>query len=568
MSNIIAQTIEQISKEKNVDPAIIISALEDAMVAASRKYYKTSEDIHARFDPETGSVEIFAVKRVVETVENPTLEIALSEALEIDETLEVDDTVEIPKPMDVLGRIAAQTAKQVILQKVREAERQNIYDEYSQKISEMVNGVVKRFEGPDIIVDIGKTEALLPLREQSRAEIYKQGERIRAVIVKVLPAAKGPQVILSRIDPQLLVHLFEMEIPEIYDGTIVVKNAVHEPGDRAKVAVASLDRDVDPVGACVGMKGSRINSIIREIRGEKIDIVQWSDDPAQYAANALNPAKISKVLILDASAKHMEVIVEEKQQSLAIGKKGQNVRLASRLIGWQIDVKSEEQKKQEVLSVMESLTSSSTSLSELEGISDRIIASLREAGIENVERILELDEAGLREIPGIGEKTAARIMEVARDLFEEVEIEVPEGVDLPTAIAAAREEAPAEEEAVAEEEALAAEPAPAAEAAEEEAPAEEEAVAAEAATAAEAAEEEAVAEEEAPAEKEAVAEEEALAAEAATAAEAAEEEAPAEEEAVAEEEALAAEAATAAEAAPGEEKASGLENGDEKDRTE
>jgi len=457
MSNIIAQTIEQISKEKNVDPKIIISALEDAMVAASRKYYKTAEDINARFDPETGMVDIFAVKRVVETVENPSLEISLVEAKEVDETLEIDDTVEIPKPTDVLGRIAAQTAKQVILQKVREAERQNIYDEYSQKIGEMVNGVAKRFEGPDIIVDIGKTEALLPLREQSRAETYKQGERIRAVIVKVLPVAKGPQIILSRTDPQLLVHLFEMEIPEIYDGTIVVKSAVHEPGDRAKVAVASLDRDVDPVGACVGMKGSRINSIIRELRGEKIDIVQWSDDPTQYATNALNPAKISKVLILDPAEKRMEVIVEEKQQSLAIGKKGQNVRLASRLIGWQIDVKSEEQKKQEVLSVMESLTSSSTSLSELEGISERIIEMLKEAGIENVERILELEIDALTEIPGIGDKTAVKIMEAARDLFEEVEIEVPEGMELPTAIRAAPEdEEEASEEEVSEEEAPAA----------------------------------------------------------------------------------------------------------------
>ncbi len=448
MSNIIAQTIEQISKEKNVDPKIIISALEDAMVAASRKFYKTNEDINARFDPETGMVEIFAVRRVVENVENPSLEISLAEAKQIDESLEVDDTVEIPKPTDVLGRIAAQTAKQVILQKVREAERQNIYNEYSQKIGEMVNGIAKRFEGPDIIVDVGKTEALLPLREQSRAETYKQGERIRAVIVKVLPVAKGPQVILSRTDPQLLVRLFEMEIPEIYDGTIVVKSAVHEPGDRAKVAVASLDRDVDPVGACVGMKGSRINSIIRELRGEKIDIVQWSDDPAQYAANALNPAKISKVLIIDPAEKRMEVIVEEKQQSLAIGKKGQNVRLASRLIGWQIDVKSEEQKKQEVLSVMESLTSSSTSLSELEGVSDRIIERLREARIENVERILELGEDKLKEIPGVGDKTAAKIMEAARDLFEEVEIEVPEGMDLPTAIQSA---SPEEGEAAAEE---------------------------------------------------------------------------------------------------------------------
>jgi N utilization substance protein A len=445
MSNIIAQTIEQISKEKNVDPKIIISALEDAMVAASRKFYKTNEDINARFDPETGMVEIFAVRRVVETVENPSLEISLNDAKEIDNTLEVDDTVEIPKPTDVLGRIAAQTAKQVILQKVREAERQNIYNDYSQKIGEMVNGVAKRFEGPDIIVDIGKTEALLPLREQSRAETYKQGERIRAVIVKVLPVAKGPQVILSRTDSQLLIRLFEMEIPEIYDGTIVVKSAVHEPADRAKVAVASLDRDVDPVGACVGMKGSRINSIIRELRGEKIDIVQWSEDPAQYAANALNPAKISKVLIIDPAEKRMEVIVEEKQQSLAIGKKGQNVRLASRLIGWQIDVKSEEQKKQEVLSVMESLTSSSTSLSELEGISDRIIEKLRESGIENVERILELGEDKLKDIPGVGDKTAIKIMEAARDLFEEVEIEVPEGMDLPTAIQAASEEEATEE---------------------------------------------------------------------------------------------------------------------------
>ncbi len=456
MSNIIAQTIEQISKEKNVDPKIIVSALEDAMVAASRKFYKTNEDINARFDPETGTVEIFAVRRVVETVENPSLEISLSEAKEIDDSLEVDDTVEIPKPMDVLGRIAAQTAKQVILQKVREAERQNIYNEYSQKIGEMVNGVAKRFEGPDIIVDIGKTEALLPLREQSRAETYKQGERIRAVIVKVLPVAKGPQVILSRTDPQLLVCLFEMEIPEIYDGTIVVKSAVHEPGDRAKIAVASLDRDVDPVGACVGMKGSRINAIIRELRGEKIDIVQWSDDPAQYAANALNPAKISKVLIIDPSEKRMEVIVEEKQQSLAIGKKGQNVRLASRLIGWQIDVKSEEQKKQEVLSVMESLTSSSTSLTELEGISDRIIERLREAGIENVERILELGEDKLKEIPGVGDKTAAKIMEAAKDLFEEVEIEVPEGMDVPTAIQAADEDETSGAEAVSDSEAPAA----------------------------------------------------------------------------------------------------------------
>ncbi len=434
MTNIILQTIEQISKEKNIDPEIIVTALEDAMIAAARKFYRTGEDISARFDRETGMLEIFAIKRVTDVVGDPNLEISLEEAKQIDESLEIDDTVELPKPTDVLGRIAAQTAKQVILQKVRDAERQNIYSEFSQKVGELITGVIKRFEGPDIIVDIGKTEALLPLREQSRAEAYKQGERVRSVIVKVLPIAKGPQVILSRTDAQLLIRLFEIEIPEIYDGTIVIKNAVREPGDRAKIAVASMDRDVDPVGACVGMKGSRINSIIRELKGEKIDIVQWSEDSAQFAANALNPAKISKVLILDASEKRMEVIVEEKQQSLAIGKKGQNVRLASKLIGWQIDVKSEEQKKAEVLSVMESLTSSATPLTDLEGVSERLIEKLREAGLETVERIIEMGIEKLREIPGIGEKTAAKIMDAARDLFEEVEIEVPEGIELPTAI--------------------------------------------------------------------------------------------------------------------------------------
>ncbi len=434
MTNIILQTIEQISKEKNIDPEIIITALEDAMIAAARKFYRTGEDISARFERETGMLEIFAIKRVTDVVGDPNLEISLEKAKEIDDSLEIDDTVELPKPTDVLGRIAAQTAKQVILQKVRDAERQNIYSEFSQKVGELITGVIKRFEGPDIIVDIGKTEALLPLREQSRAEAYKQGERVRAVIVKVLPIAKGPQVILSRTDAQLIIRLFEIEIPEIYDGTIVVKNAVREPGDRAKIAVASMDRDVDPVGACVGMKGSRINSIIRELKGEKIDIVQWSEDSAQFAANALNPAKISKVLILDASEKRMEVIVEEKQQSLAIGKRGQNVRLASKLIGWQIDVKSEEQKKAEVLSVMESLTSSATPLTDLEGISDRLIEKLREAGLETVERIIEMGVEKLQEIPGIGEKTAAKIMDAASDLFEEVEIEVPEGIELPTAI--------------------------------------------------------------------------------------------------------------------------------------
>ena len=435
MSNTIGQMIEQIGKEKKIDSGVIISALEDAMLAAAKKYYKTDEEMQARFDPKTGQIEIYVVLKVVETVENPGTEISIEEAREYDDAVEIDDTVEMPKAIDVLGRIAAQTAKQVILQKVRDAERQNVYDEYTNKIGEMVSGVVKRFDGPDIIVDIGKIEASLPSKEQSRIESYKQGDRIRAVITSVQKNAKGPQVILSRIDSLLLVRLFEMEIPEIYDGTIVVKNAVHEPGDRAKIAVASLDHNVDPVGACVGMKGSRINSIIRELRGEKIDIVPWSDDPAQYAASALNPAKVARALVIDPVVKRIEVIVEEKQQSLAIGKKGQNVRLACKLTGWQIDVKSEGQKKQEVIVAMESLTSSFTPLSEMENVSGEVIERLRENGIESVERILELGDEALMNISGFDDETVAVIMAAASDLFEEVEIEVPEGMEIPTAIA-------------------------------------------------------------------------------------------------------------------------------------
>jgi N utilization substance protein A len=444
--------IEQLCREKNVPEEVLVKALCDGMLAAARKFYKDGEDLQARYDAETGQVEIYAVLKVVEVVENPHTEISLTDARQYDVDVEVDDVMEMPKvelpnekKTSPLGRIAAQTAKQVIMQILRELERKAIYTEYSDKVGDMVNGVIKRTEGrfeeradgpADYIVDIGKgIEAVLPIREQSRSERYKQGDRVRAVITRVHEVAKGPQVVLSRTDPRLIEHLFEIAIPEIYDGTIKVMSAVHEPGDRAKVAVMSMDRNVDPVGACVGMKGARINEIIRELRGEKIDIVQWSEDPAKYAEHALNPAKISKVIILDPVERRMEVIVEEKQQSLAIGKKGQNVRLASRLIGWQIDVKSEEQKRQEVQAAMDSFISSSTSLSEMEGVGDKVIAILRENGVENVETILDMGEDRLRELPEIGEKTAAKVMAAARDLFEEVEIEVPEGVDVPTAIA-------------------------------------------------------------------------------------------------------------------------------------
>lgn len=411
------QTIDLISKEKNIDPQVIIGALEDAMVAAARKYFRVPEDLRARYSRETGTVEVFAVKRVVEDVEDEDLEISLEEALGIDESFEVNDTIEIPKDTAELGRIAAQTAKQVIYQKVREAERENVYADYSEKVGQLITGVVKRVENGDMIMDIGKAEALLPLREQSRLESFKQGERVRCVIVKVLKSSKGPQVIVSRTDPALVVKLFEMEIPEIYDGTVVVKKAVREAGDRAKVAVASMDKDVDPVGACVGMKGSRINSIIRELRGEKIDIVQWSNDPSSYAINALNPAKISRVFIVDSAERILEVVVEESQLSLAIGKKGQNVRLASRLLDWQIDIKSEEEKKHEVEDEMRRLAIASQSVMTLPGVGAKTLAKLEEAGINTIGQLMDLTEEELVEVPGIAEKTAAKIITAVEEVM-------------------------------------------------------------------------------------------------------------------------------------------------------
>ena len=321
------------------------------MLTASRKYYKSTEDLKAKFNPENGQIELFAVKTIVDEVTNPATEISIAEAKQMygeDAEVEVGYQIEFPKRTDVLGRIAAQTAKQVIFQKVREAERENIFAEYNQRIGEVINTTVKRFESGDLIVEIGRVEAVLPRKEQSRAESYTPGERIRAVIKGVNRSAKGPQIVMSRTDPALLIKLFEQEVPEIYDGTVMIRGAVREAGDRAKVAVYSRERDVDPVGACVGMKGTRVQAIIRELRGEKIDIVEWSEDSILFVTNALSPAKVQRVSIVDDRERVMEVVVEDKQLSLAIGKKGQNVRLAAKLTGWRIDIKSEEEKRKEV----------------------------------------------------------------------------------------------------------------------------------------------------------------------------------------------------------------------------
>src|SRR5437588_1677640 len=340
------EILRQVAREKDIDLERWIAALEDAMASAAKKQHRIKEPVRSRLDRETGKFEAFIVKKVVAEVEDPLAEWTVEEARDHKSSATVGDEIHLPIPTDGLGRIAAQSAKQVLYQRVREAERENIYNEYIDRVGEVLNGTVKRFERGDIIVDLGRTEAVVPRSEQARHERYSQGERIRAVIVEVHKQPKGPQIVLSRTDPRLLVKLFETEVPEIYDGTVVIKNAVRAPGERAKVAVYSRERDVDPVGACVGMKGSRVQSIIRELRGEKIDIIPWNDDIVIFAQNSLAPAKITRVSVTsDESAHrpHLDVIVDNDQLSLAIGKRGLNVRLAAELIGAKIAIQSEEE---------------------------------------------------------------------------------------------------------------------------------------------------------------------------------------------------------------------------------
>jgi len=403
-------------------------------------------------------------------VTTPATEISINEAREMyrplygDEvanSIELGDEMEFPKPTEVLGRIAAQTAKQVIFQKVREAEREHVFAEYNERIGEVTNGTVKRFENGDIILEIGRIEAVLPRKEQSRAESYTPGDRVRTVIKGVNRSAKGPQIVLSRTDPALLIKLFEQEVPEIYDGTVMIRGAVREAGDRAKVAVMSRERDVDPVGACVGMKGTRVQSIIRELRGEKIDIVEWSEDPVAFVTNGLSPAKVQRVSIVDDRERVMEVIVEDKQLSLAIGKKGQNVRLAAKLTGWRIDIKSEEEKRREVeaqfgelempagdgsgepsadlsaeagneaAATVEASDEASTEAAgggevgedapaetpvpyTLPGIGEKTVRKLVDGGFPTLEALTTATAEVLSELPGIGGKTAEKILAAVR----------------------------------------------------------------------------------------------------------------------------------------------------------
>jgi N utilization substance protein A len=434
-TSVLYQSIELLSQEKGIDPAIVVGAVEEAIALATRKFYKTQENMRGELNKETGAITAYIFKTVVAdaaAVEDPLNQITLEEAGELAPGVEVGSEIRLYRDTSPLGRIAAQLAKQVIFQKVREAERDTVFNEYAHRENEVLNATVKRIEGQDIIYDLGKAEARCPKREQSRLEQFSIGERVRVVLLKVDRAAKGPQVIVSRAAPELVSNLFQSEVPEIYDNTVTIRNIAREAGERTKIAVQSRDKDVDPVGACVGMKGMRVQSIIRELRGEKIDIIEYSDEITTFAQKALQPAKVSRVSISDLAGKQLEVIVDDTQLSLAIGKKGQNVRLAAKLLGWKIDIKSEEEKRQEVEQQMQALSGGpSTPIEQVSELGDGIIQKLVAAGITTVETLADMTPEQLEEIPGIGEKTLERISVAVRHYFghfeEGEEGHVPEG---------------------------------------------------------------------------------------------------------------------------------------------
>lgn len=418
------RTIDQVAKEKGIARETLVEALEAALVSAARKKYGSKVELEAQFSDETGEVEVFLFKDVVEEVQDAMTEIDLDFARkELDPEAEVGDQLGVKMDTETFGRIAAQTAKQVIIQKVKDAERENIYAEYKDRKGDVVTGIVQRFEKRNIVVNLGRAEAIFPFAEQIPRETYRQGDRIRAIILEVRRTQKDPQIVLSRANPTFLVKLFEQEVPEIAEGIVRIMCAAREPGQRAKIGVRSSDADVDPVGACVGMKGSRVQAVVQELRGEKIDIIPWNDDPAHFVCNALQPAEISKVII-DQDTNTMEVIVADDQLSLAIGKKGQNVRLAAKLTGWKIDVRSESKE--------ESITGESFErLLSVEGMDEETATILFDNGYRNPEDIAKASLAELTSFMGITEEKGVMLLEGARRYLEETE-ETSDEEDAPT----------------------------------------------------------------------------------------------------------------------------------------
>ena len=420
------RVLDQVSREKGVEREVLIKTIEEAVRAAARKKLGQNYDLEVSFNEEMGEIEIFEFKEVVEKVENENIEISLEEAKEIDPESEIGDSLGIKMDTDLLGRIAAQSAKQVIMQRLREAERDIVYDDYKDRRGEIIHGIAQRFDKGAIIVNLGRTEAELPVKEQIPKESYKQGDRVRAYILDVKQFSRGPQIILSRTHPNFLSALFENEVPEISEGIVKVIQVAREPGSRAKIAVSSKDGDVDPVGACVGMKGSRVQAVVQELRGEKIDIVTWDGDPAKFICNALAPAEIVRVIV-DENNQTMEVVVPDDQLSLAIGKRGQNVRLASKLSGWNLDVTSE-------TNYNAALKEAYNSLLQLDGVGEATASNLYQQGFRSMEEVAHASVSDLMQVGGIGEEKAGKIIESAKQAIEAKKAEEgmekePQGVD-------------------------------------------------------------------------------------------------------------------------------------------
>jgi N utilization substance protein A len=402
------RVIDQVSRDKGIDKELLVGAIKDAIRSAAKKKYGPRLEIEVEYRDETGEIEVFQYKEVVDQVKEPHQEISLDEGRQVDPECEVGDSLGFKMDASQFGRIAAQSAKQVIMQRMKDAERNLVYEDYKDRKGEIMNGIVQRLDNEGIIVNLGRTEAVLPPMEQVPREIYHKGERIRAYVLDVKRDTRGPQIILSRTHPQFLVELFEAEVPEISEGIVQVLGCAREPGSRSKIAVSSRDSDVDPVGACVGMKGARVQNIVQELRGEKIDIIPWHPDSAKFATNALAPAQVSRI-IMSKESQSMEVIVPDDQLSLAIGKRGQNVRLASRLVGWKIDVKSESK-------YSKSLKEGYLSLLRIPGVGEITASLLHEAGYTSAREVAETNLEELIQATGLTEKKAAALIGAAQEM--------------------------------------------------------------------------------------------------------------------------------------------------------
>ena len=404
--------IDQISRQRELSPEVLIEAIENALLHAARRRYSTHQQVSVNIDRDTGDIKVIVPKSVVEIMTDFSTQIPIEEALTLDPNTEIGQIIEVETMPGDFGRIAAQTAKQIVAQKIRQAERENIYEEYRDREVEIISGVVQRHEYNDVIIEIDKSEALLPYREQIKGEEYRRGDRIRALIIEVRPDSRTSQIVLSRTHPDLLERLFELEVPEIYDGLVEIKAAAREPGDRSKIAVFTDETNLDAVGTCVGMRGSRVQMVVHELGGERIDILSWSSIPKTFIASALSPAKIVNVFT-DEDRKSARVVVPDDQLSLAIGRRGQNVRLAAKLTGWNIDIKSQSEAEVEARKNIAASIFKSTPIDELEGVGAKTVEKLQEAGYSSVESITRTDAEQLTDIPGIGAKTAEKIYSAA-----------------------------------------------------------------------------------------------------------------------------------------------------------